>query len=357
MNFEIARQIAGTLATQTPDPTPPAEAARTIADGVREAEVLLSGYTRLSADEPLRTRTIGRATWVLAALDGWRWLLEDLATRFTDALSSLGPEGEDAVAGPMGQMMGQVAPLLLGIQTGTVVGNLANDALARHDPPIPLDDDGTLFFVTPNIGRIADEYDFDPPAFQRWLALHEAARELVLASTPWVGRYYRSLLSALVASIEIDVGDMEKRLLDLQSGGAEALTSGAGMDQMIPIAATERHERALSSLRSFLAVFEGYAEHAAHAVKTSLLGDTARIDEGMSRQRSAVSEGKAMLASVLGIERDRALETAGQTFCAAVVKLRGIAALNQVWAAPDNLPTLDEIKDPFLWMERVLDAD
>jgi uncharacterized protein (DUF2342 family) len=37
-----------------------------------------------------------------------------------------------------------------------------------------------------------------------------------------------------------------------------------------------------------------------------------------------------------------------------VVKLRGIASLNRIWEAPDNLPTLDEIKDPFAWMERVL---
>ena len=355
VNFEIARQIAGTLATQTPDPSPSSDETRSFADGVREAEVLLSGYMRLSPDEPLRAKTIGRATWVLAALDGWRWLLEGLAARFTESLSGMGPEGDDPAAAPMAQMMGQVAPLLLGIQAGTVVGNLATDALARHDPPIPLDDDGTLFLVTPNVAAVADAYDLDPAAFRRWIALHETARQLVVASTPWVGRYFRSLLVALVDSIEIDTADMERRLMDLQSGGPEALQSGAAMDQMIPIAATERHKRALATLRSFLAVFEGYAEHAAAAVGPTLLGDTSRIDEGMARHRSAPSEGKAMLASVLGIERDRALESAGRTFCAAVMKLRGIASLNQVWAAPDNLPTLDEIKDPFAWMERVLD--
>jgi uncharacterized protein (DUF2342 family) len=37
------------------------------------------------------------------------------------------------------------------------------------------------------------------------------------------------------------------------------------------------------------------------------------------------------------------------------VQLKGLPALNQMWAAPDNVPTLNEIKDPFAWMERVLD--
>ncbi len=354
VNFEIARQIAGTIATQTSDPTPSPDAARTFSAAVRDAEVLLSGYTRLALDEPMVTKTIGRATWVLAALDGWRWLLESLAGRFTSELSSLGAEAEAPQVNPMEQMMGQIAPLLLGIQVGTVVGHLASDALARHDPPIPFEDDGALFFVTPNVDRLAGEYDFEPTEFARWLALHEAARQIVLTATPWLSRYFRSLLVALVDAIEIDTTDLERRLIDLQSGGPDALTSGAGLDQMIPVTQTERYQRALANLKSFLAIWDGYSEHAAAAVSPQLLADTTRIDEGMARHLASPSDGKAMLASVLGIERDRALETAGKTFCAAVVQLKGIRALNAVWAAPDNLPTLAEIKDPFLWMERVL---
>jgi putative hydrolase len=353
INFEIARQIAGTVATSSPDPAPSAEATRELADAARDAEVLVTGYTRLGLDEPLVSRTMSRASWVLAALEGWKWLLESLANRFTSELSGVGGEAPEA-GNPMAQMMGQIAPLLLGIQTGTVVGHLANDALARHDPPIPWDDDGTLFFVTSNLDRLAAEYDFDPSLFRRWTALHEVAHHLIVTSTPWVGRYFRSLLVALVESIEIDTGDMERRLIDLQSGGAEALQSGAGMDQLIPVAQTDRYRRALGNLRSFLAIFEGYAEHAAEAVSPSLLGDTSRIDEGMTRYRASPSEGKSMLASVIGIERDRGLETSGKTFCAAVVQLKGMAALNQLWAAPDNLPLLAEIKDPFAWMDRVL---
>lgn len=353
INLEVARQIAGTIATQTPDPSASADATRALAEATREAEVLLVGYTRLGLDEPLRSKTMGRATWVLTALDGWKWLLEALAARFTQELSKLGPE-EGEGSNPMGQVMGQIAPLLMGIQTGTVIGHLANDALARHDPPIPFEDDGALFFVTSNIDRVAEEYDFDPEGFRRWLALHEGARQVIVTSTPWVGRYLRSLLIGLIEAIEIDASDMERRLIDLQSGGVEALQSGTSMDQVIPVAQTERYRHALRTLRSFLAVFEGYAEHAAAAVKSSLLGDTKRIDEGMARIRTSPSDGKTLLANVLGIERDRALETAGQTFCAAVVKIKGIAALNRVWEAPDNLPTLEEIKDPFAWMERVL---
>ena len=62
-----------------------------------------------------------------------------------------------------------------------------------------------------------------------------------------------------------------------------------------------------------------------------------------------------MLRAMLGWISDPALEQSGITFCNAVVELRGIAALNKVWEAPDNLPTLAEVRDPFQWIERVLD--
>lgn len=64
-----------------------------------------------------------------------------------------------------------------------------------------------------------------------------------------------------------------------------------------------------------------------------------------------------MLSSLLGLSIDRPLESSGATFCAAVVKLKGLGALNRVWEAPDNLPTIAEIKDPFSWIERVLEEE
>ena len=35
-------------------------------------------------------------------------------------------------------------------------------------------------------------------------------------------------------------------------------------------------------------------------------------------------------------------------------QLEGLPALNRVWEAPDNLPTYAELKDPFVWIDRVL---
>jgi putative hydrolase len=259
-------------------------------------------------------------------------------------------EGEE---NPMEQALQQVAPLLLGLQAGSLIGQLATEAVGRYDFPIPRDDDGKLFLLWRNASDIAREYGFENADFVEWLALRDSSRHLLVKAVPWLARYHRSLLDELIATIEIDVSDLERRLGELQSRGLDALQEGLSPDQVVPVIPTERHRRALERLHAFLALFEGYAEHSSEAVAPEVVGDSARIDEGMSRRRVSGSSSEAMLSGILGISIDRKLETSGTTFCAAVVKLKGIVALNGVWDAPDNLPTLGEIKDPFAWMERV----
>jgi putative hydrolase len=354
INLEIARQVAIAAATQgLTEQAPSPDSARVVSDAVREAETLLSGYTRLTLDEPMQTRVMNRSTWVASSLEAWKWLFERLAGRFA---TQLGGSEETDEANPMQTAMGQVAPLLLGLQTGTLVGSLALEALGRYDLPIPRDDDGRLIFVEPNLDGVRSEYGFDDTVFKRWFALHEAARHLAATARPWVGRYARSLLGDLVDSIEIDAGELERRLIDLQTNGMDALQEGlGGTDQSLPIAPTERHRSALDRFRGFVAVFEGYASHAATEVAQEIVPNSADIDEGMTRRSLAPSEGRQLLAGLLGISIDRELQVAGRTFCAAVVQLKGLPALNHLWDAPDNMPSLPEVKDPFQWMERVLD--
>jgi putative hydrolase len=352
VNTEIASQVAGALATQEGDSAPDAGRARILGDAVRDAELMLGGYTRLPVDEPSAIRLVSRAEWAQATLGGWGWLFEHLARKFTAGAADDEPDGPAGMAAALGQ----VAPLLMGIQVGTLVGGLAPSALGRYDHPIPREDDGRLLFVDPNVERLVSGYGFDREVFLRWLALSAAARHVVVAHTPWLERYWRSLVVEIVDATEIDAGELQSRMMDLQSQGPDALQSGMGAGFALPLVPTDRHQRAVGRLRSFVAAFEGYARHATGGVGDAFTGPTGRIEEGVARHRLDAQEGAAMLETLLGVTFDRDLENAGATFCAAVVQLKGIAALNSIWDAPDNLPSFAEIKDPFAWMERVAEA-
>jgi putative hydrolase len=353
INLEIARQVAIAVASQgTPDLPPADAAAKVFSDSVAAAEVLIAGYTRLPFVEPTRTSVLTRTEWISATLGSWRWLLEQLATHLTGQFARMQEDSAEDAAG-LTAVLGQVTPLLLGIQAGTVVGHLSLEVLGHHDLPVP-PEPARLTFLDHNVEKVAMAYSLPLDDLRRWLGVRDAARHLIVASVPWITPYFHSLLSDLVDATDIDVGDIERRLMDLQTRGLEGLQSGVGIDDVLPVIPSERHSRSLARLRAFVALLNGYAHHAAAAVGDQILANRAQIEEGVARHEASPSEGRALLQAVLGFDVDRSLQTAGATFCAAVVKLHGIDSLNRTWEAPDNLPTLAEIKDPFAWMERVL---
>ncbi|MDQ3661256.1 MAG: zinc-dependent metalloprotease [Actinomycetota bacterium] len=357
VNFEIARQVALAAATQgSNDPTMKPEIERSFAAAVHSAGALVSGYCRLGFDEPVLSTTMGRGAWVTSTLEAWKWLLEHLGRRLTGQMKRMGPEGSGA-GEQMGAAMDQIAPLMMGLQTGTLVGQLGSEALSRFEWPIPREDDGRLFLVVPNVEALAADYDFELEHLQTWLAVRDVARHLILTSGSWTNRYLRSLLLEVIDALEIDLSGFERTLMELQAGGPEALAGVAESNVQLPIVPTERHSRALERLHAFQALLEGYAGHVAAAIMPEVVGESSRIEEGMARHARSPSVAETMLENILGLSMDRDLEQSGATFCAAVVRLHGINELNRAWEAPDNLPTSAEIRDPFAWIEKVLSSE
>jgi putative hydrolase len=353
INLEIARQVADALGTGgVPDQKFELSLVSDLSEAVHSSEVLLASYTRLPFVEPMRVKVMGRSEWIGSTLANWRWLFEPLAVRFTGELAKLGGEAPEDEGNPLEAVMSQVGPLMLGLQIGTLVGHLAKEVVSRYDLIIPREPDAALHVVWPNAEALANEYGVEHGPFRRWLALHEVSRQMTMTSAPWVSRYYKSLLLEVVDALEIDTADIERRLMELQSKGMEALEVEID-PQTIPLAKTERHQKALTRLHAFIAIFEGYSSHASSAVAAEIVTGKSKIDEGMARHKASPTQGKAMLATILGLTFDRTLQSAGETFCAAVLQLKGLEMLNRVWSAPDFLPTMDEIRDPFAWIERV----
>ena len=152
INTEVARQVGGSVAAQAgAEPPVTSEISQSFGDAVRDAEVLLSGYTRLALEEPMRVEVVNRSWWIDSTLDAWKWLLNRLAERFTGELGKIGGEaggmselpGDEGATGPgegnpMEAAMGQVGPLLLGLASWATARRAVNrnaDSLLLPDPP------------------------------------------------------------------------------------------------------------------------------------------------------------------------------------------------------------------------------
>jgi len=61
----------------------------------------------------------------------------------------------------------------------------------------------------------------------------------------------------------------------------------------------------------------------------------------------------AAFLRVSGLEMKMKQYELGERFIDAVERHAGFRALDRVWEGPEQLPTLEEIRKPQLWLERV----
>jgi uncharacterized protein (DUF2342 family) len=60
-----------------------------------------------------------------------------------------------------------------------------------------------------------------------------------------------------------------------------------------------------------------------------------------------------ILSNVLGLEMKMRQYELGQRFCQMVVEREGHDALARLWIDESQFPTMQELRDPSLWLRRV----
>ena len=221
-------------------------------------------------------------------------------------------------------MLDEGTPLFPGatrvVNTGTMavaLSFLGNNVLGQYDPLLLAEgDDHALYFVHPNIERVADELGVGRDRFRRWIAFHEVTHAAEFGSAPWLSDHLESSLE----------------------GTVDALGNG-------------RFDRdALSEVNTTMTAVEGYAELIMDRAFDEEYADLREKIEERRRGRGPVAQ---VIRRLLGLGMKRQQYERGKAFFDAVADARGVAAAGRVWDSPDTLPTEDEIETPTLWIDRV----
>ena len=355
VNWELARQVGIASASWgTEDPAPSEEDRRGFDEAVRVAELQVAGFTGLEAPSDIpRVEAVRRGQWVQANIEGLRALLEPAAAKIGDAIAASQRDAvpEQAQAG-VAQMLGQVSPLLLGAQVGTVLGTLAQQVLGQYDIAVPRPDGvGALLFVVPNIARFEEEWSLDPIDFRTWIAIHEVTHRFEFAR-PWALARFRELIDDFTSTLTLDVEELQQRLASLDPSNPEGMQEMlAGQDSLFGAVMDDEQRLKLRRIQAFMTASEGYGDHVMHAIGEQMLPSYARIDEAMRRYRET-EHVDPVFERLLGIEVKREQYRQGRAFCDTVVELTDEATLARMWDSAEALPSMPELEEPRLWLAR-----
>ena len=293
-----------------------------------------SGYAADVRDARTRVREVAGVSFdlpdTIEVQHRHHWIDANIAT-FERIMGTLDIEGRTLVPGlarvaNTGSMtvalaflannvLGQYDPLLLAESDGRGVADGAGEGAASGGAASGAADHA-LYFVHPNIGRVADELDISRARFRRWIAFHEVTHAAEFGAAPWLSDHLEARMERAV----------------------DALGEGS-LDR-----------EAFRELDAAMTAVEGYAELLMDRAFDDEYADLREKVEARRRGRGPVAQ---LVRRLLGMGMKRRQYERGKAFFETVTDARGVEGASLVWRSPENLPTNAELDAPEQWLDRV----
>lgn len=354
LNWDAARQFAVMGATQgtaepNVDPTVRiayADLARIVGPQVND----VSG-AGLTFPEP---RVITRSQWATETLEAYRPL-------FTDLANSLGqqPTVSDVGDDPLSQMMSglnqMVAPAMLGMAVGSMVGSMAQRVFGVHDLPIPRSN-LEIVLVDANVDAFVSEWELAGDEVRLWVLAHQLAGFTVF-SIPHLREGIAELVRHHVGAFQPDptaIGDKIGELESADDPMAAVQQVFSDPEILLGAVSSPEQQRMRPQLDAAIAMVVGYTDWMVDAVAARMVGgDALTIAEAARRRRLASATDDVFIERLLGIRLGTEQVTRGKAFIQGVVDRVGESDLHRLLNDPRSMPTPAEIEAPGLWIARL----
>lgn len=330
VNWKLAAEVARHLSGDR-QPVEP-WAAEEFRELARLAEYRLEEVTPFPIRPAIDVLPLDPRSWAEKSLEHYGSLVEPFA-------SSMGGE-----AAPM---MAQLAPAMIGLQVGSLVGSLSAWAVAGFDAGLPPDQVGPLTLIVPNIESL-DVDGVDSREVRLWVVSNEVAFRAV-CEVAWIHDRLADLVADYAAAAQID----PTKLSGLMLGGTDpseiekAIEDAGGIEGLI---GGEEAEAPRAELEAFLGALTGCARLLARRAVSEMAPSFDKITVRRDLDREEITD-----TPVIGIGPVPPEATqAGDEFNQEVERRYGDDALATLWADPSRMPTATELRDPTAWAARVL---
>ena len=365
LQWDVARQIAmttalnGNTAEANVDP-----ADRIVLETLAPiAQLHVETHTGLSTNPTDHLRTllvVNKSTWCHHTLEAYKPLFTTLASSLSgvDVMpkDSSEPESEDSMATMMAGLAKMMAPAMMGMSVGSMVGTMSQHAFGQYDIPLPREPIHQLLLVPSNINSFATDWSIPIDDVRMWVLIQELTAHAVLGVNH-VRETISTTVRRYVAGFRPNPTAMFERMtgIEVTSSDPMAMLQKFLSDPSLILGAVRSKEQeALSpTLDAMIAAIIGYIDHSVDAVASRVLGGGSQIAEAVRRRRVESTSNDVFLEQLLGLRLTRQQLERGRAFIEGVVERSGNDGISQLFSVPGNLPTPSELDAPGLWLARL----
>jgi coenzyme F420 biosynthesis associated uncharacterized protein len=307
-----------------------------------QAEALVADTTGLTSANGLATATvISRPEWVKANLSSMQLLLAPLLAKMEAEMS-----GRNARAAAAGAV-------IAGAEVGAMLGWMSGRVLGQYD--LMVGDTATgdcVYYVGPNVLALEKRFGFPPAEFRLWLALHEVTHRAQFTGVPWMKAHFLGLVHEILSAVEPDADTLVAAIKSaVRPGGdrKQIITDGG----IMALLASPAQRAIMGRIGGLMALLEGHGDVTMNRAGIGLVPSAERFDRVLKERRGKGSPLVKLVQKLAGIEAKMNQYEQGEKFIAAIEAVGGDRVVDRCWENPDHLPSLEEIRRPDLWLDRL----
>lgn len=298
-----------------------------------------------------------KGVWAQRTLEAYRPLFTDLAVSLGRPPAAGAEAPDDPMLAMMAGLSQMMAPSMMGMAIGSMVGRLAGRAFGQYDLPIPRSTTTSVLIVPSTIDAFAGDWSLPLDEMRLWVLAQELIGHAVF-SHDTVRTTITSLVQRHVGAFSPDPSSVSEKLasLDMDDSDPMAALQRAFSDPEVLLGAVRSPEQIAQApvLDAATAAVVGYVDYMVDGVAARLIGgDALRIAEAVRRRRLEATAEDVFIERLLGLQVTPAQVQRGKNFVGGVVDRSGEAALVQLFATPESLPTPAELDAPGLWLARI----
>lgn len=349
VDWDLARQVAQRVARRKPAPIETIDPAQ-IAPMAADAEDRVAAITGLrSACGPAVVQVIDRDQWIDANIASFQHLLAPLldkwAQRAAGSRRALAGASRRLSAVEIGGLLGWMSTRVLG-QYDVLVGEPPGDDPAAGPPA------DAVYLVGPNIVGLEQRFAFAPDEFRLWVTTHELTHRAQFTGVSWMRGHFLGLVHEILSLADPDPAALGRALRDVVRDRGE-LRRRMADGGLVAVVASAEQRAALGRVGGMMSLLEGHGDVTMDRAVADLVPSAARFAHVLRARRERANPLARIVQRLSGLEAKFNQYVAGERFIAAIERAAGPRAIDVCWRDPQNLPTLDEVRAPERWLERL----
>lgn len=321
-----------------------------------------TGLSTTPTDVPRTLLVVNKTTWCHLTLEAYKPLFTTLASSLSSnevvASEPSDPEldAEHSMASMMSGLSKMLAPAMMGMSVGSMVGNMSQHAFGQYDIPLPREPIHQMLLVPSNINSFASDWSIPIDDVRMWVLIQELTAHAVLG-VDHVRETISDTVRRYVAGFRPNPTALLDRMTEIEVTGSDpmAMLQKFLTDPSLILGAVRSKEQETLSptLDAMVAAIIGYIDHSVDAISSRLLGGGSQIAEAVRRRRVESSANDVFLEQLLGLRLTRQQLERGRLFIDGVVERAGSEGVGQLFNAAGHLPTPNELDAPGLWLARL----